>query len=74
MPVAGVSVSGAYSKDAISEVAPGVFVHVGKIALMTAGNEGAIANLETRIIAPTRLVENETNLDLGGRRKLTGPH
>src|SRR6187455_57971 len=29
----------------ISEVAPGVFVHVGKIALMTAGNEGAIANL-----------------------------
>lgn len=29
----------------VTEVAPGVFVHVGEMALMTAGNEGGIANL-----------------------------
>ncbi|MGJ4994434.1 quinoprotein relay system zinc metallohydrolase 2 [Bradyrhizobium sp. HKCCYLS3077] len=30
---------------AVSEIAPGVFVHVGEAALMTASNEGAIANV-----------------------------
>jgi len=39
-----------YSEEAIeplavSEVAPGVYVHIGAIALMTAENEGAIANV-----------------------------
>src|SRR5580692_6909269 len=29
----------------VTEVAPGLFVHVGAIALMTAENEGAIANI-----------------------------
>jgi quinoprotein relay system zinc metallohydrolase 2 len=29
----------------VSEVAPGIFVHIGEIALMTAENEGAIANI-----------------------------
>jgi quinoprotein relay system zinc metallohydrolase 2 len=29
----------------VSEVAPGIFVHVGKTALMTAENDGAIANV-----------------------------
>jgi quinoprotein relay system zinc metallohydrolase 2 len=29
----------------VSEVAPGIFVHIGEIALMTAQNEGAIANI-----------------------------
>ncbi len=29
----------------VSEIAPGVYVHIGQIALMTAENEGAIANL-----------------------------
>lgn len=29
----------------VSEVAPGIFVHVGEIALMTGENEGAIANI-----------------------------
>jgi quinoprotein relay system zinc metallohydrolase 2 len=29
----------------VSEVAPGIFVHTGTTALMTAGNEGAIANI-----------------------------
>ena len=29
----------------VSEVAPGIFVHSGTTALMTAGNEGAIANI-----------------------------
>jgi quinoprotein relay system zinc metallohydrolase 2 len=29
----------------VSEVAPGIFVHVGEIALMTGENEGAIANV-----------------------------
>jgi len=29
----------------VSEIAPGVFVHIGQIALMTAENEGAIANV-----------------------------
>jgi quinoprotein relay system zinc metallohydrolase 2 len=29
----------------VSEVAPGIFVHVGEIALMTSENEGAIANI-----------------------------
>lgn len=30
---------------AVNEVAPGVFVHIGQTALMTAENEGAIANV-----------------------------
>jgi quinoprotein relay system zinc metallohydrolase 2 len=30
---------------AVAEVAPGVFVHTGALALMTPGNEGGIANL-----------------------------
>ncbi len=30
---------------AVDEIAPGVFVHTGTIALMTQGNEGAIANV-----------------------------
>src|ERR1700685_372781 len=29
----------------VSEVAPGLFVHIGKIELMTRENEGAIANV-----------------------------
>jgi quinoprotein relay system zinc metallohydrolase 2 len=29
----------------VSEVAPGIFVHIGKTALMTAGNDGATANI-----------------------------
>jgi len=29
----------------VSEVAPGIFVHIGKTALMTGENEGAIANI-----------------------------
>jgi quinoprotein relay system zinc metallohydrolase 2 len=29
----------------VAEIAPGVFVHIGKIALMTRENEGAIANV-----------------------------
>ena len=29
----------------VSEVAPGIFVHIGKTALMTAENDGAIANI-----------------------------
>ena len=29
----------------VSEVSPGVFVHIGTIALMTRENEGAIANV-----------------------------
>lgn len=29
----------------VTEIAPGIFVHFGKIALMTAANEGAIANI-----------------------------
>jgi hypothetical protein len=29
----------------VSEVAPGVYVHVGAVAVMTAENEGATANL-----------------------------
>ncbi|MBA2397185.1 MAG: quinoprotein relay system zinc metallohydrolase 2 [Bradyrhizobium sp.] len=29
----------------VSEVAPGIFVHTGKTALMTAGNDGATANI-----------------------------
>jgi len=29
----------------VSEVAPGIFVHIGEIALMTRENEGAIANV-----------------------------
>jgi quinoprotein relay system zinc metallohydrolase 2 len=30
---------------AVDEIAPGVFVHLGRIALMSAANDGAIANL-----------------------------
>ncbi|MGY3450837.1 quinoprotein relay system zinc metallohydrolase 2 [Bradyrhizobium sp. USDA 4353] len=30
---------------AVSEIAPGVFVHIGQTAMMTADNEGAIANV-----------------------------
>jgi len=29
----------------VSEIAPGVFVHIGATALMTRQNEGAIANV-----------------------------
>src|SRR4051794_35734832 len=29
----------------VSEVAPGIFVHIGTVALMTRENEGAIANV-----------------------------
>lgn len=47
--VCGASASTARAQDGatplpVTEVAPGVFVHVGEMALMTAGNAGAIAN------------------------------
>src|SRR3954463_5171331 len=38
----------AHAQDAalpVAEIAPGVFVHAGEIALMTRENEGAIANV-----------------------------
>ncbi|WP_315704699.1 MULTISPECIES: quinoprotein relay system zinc metallohydrolase 2 [unclassified Bradyrhizobium] len=43
--IAATGASGQQRELDVSEIAPGVYVHIGQIALMTAENEGAIANL-----------------------------
>ena len=42
---ASTALAGAATRIAVSEVAPGIFVHTGQTALMTRENEGAIANV-----------------------------
>ncbi|WP_315765333.1 quinoprotein relay system zinc metallohydrolase 2 [Bradyrhizobium sp. SZCCHNS2005] len=44
--IAATGASGQQRELDVSEIAPGVYVHIGQIALMTAENEGAIANLD----------------------------
>jgi quinoprotein relay system zinc metallohydrolase 2 len=43
--IAASTPAGAQPPLSVTEVSPGLFVHVGKIALMTRENEGAIANV-----------------------------
>jgi quinoprotein relay system zinc metallohydrolase 2 len=45
IPGAAISSRAQTADLAVSEVAPGLFVHIGEIALMTRQNEGAIANV-----------------------------
>ncbi|HEY9521430.1 MAG TPA: hypothetical protein VIQ39_07765, partial [Methyloceanibacter sp.] len=44
-PIAVAHGQGIPAPLAVSEVAPGVFVHAGALALMSRDNEGAIANV-----------------------------
>jgi hypothetical protein len=53
----------------VTEVAPGVFVHIGVTALMTRENQGAIANIGF-IIGSERQICSTSDADRGRRPQL----
>ena len=62
------SAADAVTPLAVSEMAPGVFVHFGAIALMDRDNEGAIANIGFVVGSSNRLLKFSSGSATGDHR------